>query len=324
MSQFNAALLTVTEPQVWTERRRAPRPTTPDRSTAVVIATRGRPEVVRALIARLSAQTRPPEHVFVIGAQHEDVAGLALTGSGLTARVGRTGSALQRNDALQLAAARFAYIVFFDDDFVPSRFWLERVVRLFEARPDIDGFTGRVLADGAVGPGIGLGPALAEVAAEDASPAPLGGPLHDNVGYGHNTGCNMAFRYSAISALRFDERLPAYAWLEDADFRAQVTRHGRFARAEALWGVHLGHKAGRSRGVPLGYSQIANAVYLAEKGTVPVRYLAQTAARNVASNLLRALRPEHFIDRRGRLKGNLIALGDWIKGRLAPERILEL
>lgn len=324
MSQFNAALLTVTEPQVWTERRRAPRPTTPDRSTAVVIATRGRPEVVRALIGRLSAQTRPPEHVFVIGAQHEDVAGLALTGSGLTARVGRAGSALQRNDALQLAAARFAYVVFFDDDFVPSRFWLERVVRLFEMRPDVDGFTGHVLADGASGPGIGLGAALAEVAAEDASPPPLDGPLHDHVGYGGNTGCNMAFRYSAIRALRFDERLPAYAWLEDADFRGQVTRHGRFLRSDALWGVHLGHKPGRSRGIQLGYSQIANAAYLARKGTVPARYLALTAARNVASNALRALRPEPFIDRRGRLKGNLIAIGDWFNGHLAPERILEL
>lgn len=324
MSQFDAALLTAAEPIVRPERRRVPRPATPDRSTAVVIATRGRPEVVRTLVARLAAQTRPPEHVFVVGATPEDVAGIALASIGLTVHIGRPGSALQRNDALHLAAARFAYVVFFDDDFVPSRFWLERVVRLFETRPDIDGFTGNVLADGAVGPGIYVGTAIADVAAQDADPLPLEGPLDDSVGYGRNTGCNMAFRYSAIGALRFDEHLPAYAWLEDADFRGQVTRRGRFARSAALWGVHLGHKAGRSRGLPLGYSQIANAVYLARKGTVPPHYLARTAIRNVASNLLHAVRPEPFVDRRGRLKGNLVALGDWINGRLAPERVLEL
>jgi len=260
----------------------------------------------------------------VIGTRAEDVAGIAPTGTGLTVSVGRPGSAFQRNDALAMAAGRYAYVVFFDDDFVPSRFWLERVVRLFETRPDVDGFTGHVLADGAAGPGIDLTAALATVAERDVNPAALDAPMHDHVSYGGNTGCNMAFRHSAIRDLRFDERLPAYAWLEDADFRGQVTRHGRFLRSDALWGVHLGHKSGRSRGVPLGYSQIANAAYLARKGTVPARYLALTAARNVASNAVRSLRPEAFVDRRGRLKGNLIALADLVTGRLAPERILEL
>ncbi len=324
MSQFDAALLTPARPVARPERRRTPRLAAPDRSTAVIIATRGRPDVVRALVARLGEQTRPPEHIFVIGTRPEDVAGIAPTGTGLTVGAGRAGSALQRNDALRMAAGRFAYIVFFDDDFVPSRFWLERVVRLFEMRPDVDGLTGHVLADGAAGPGIALAAAEADVSVKDAGPAPMDAAMQDHVGFGANTGCNMAFRYSAISALSFDERLPAYAWLEDADFRGQVTRHGRFVRSDALWGVHLGHKAGRSRGTPLGYSQIANAAYLARKGTVPARYLALTAARNVASNAVRSLHPEPFVDRRGRLRGNLIALADWIRGRLAPERILEL
>jgi GT2 family glycosyltransferase len=291
----------------------------------VVIATRGRPEIVRTLVARLAGQTRPPEHVFVIGTREEDIAGVRSEGSGLTARVGRPGSALQRNDALALAAERFAYVVFFDDDFVPSRFWLERVARLFEARPDVDGFTGHVIADGAAGPGIDLAVASGMVAYADIEPAPLDAPTGDHVSFGGNTGCNMAFRASAIGALRFDERLPAYAWLEDADFRAQVTRRGgRFLRSEALSGVHLGHKSGRSRGTPLGYSQIANAAYLARKGTVPARYLALTALRNIVSNAVRSLDPEPFVDRRGRLKGNFIAIGDWIRGRLAPERVLGL
>jgi hypothetical protein len=134
----------------------------------------------------------------------------------------------------------------------------------------------------------------------------------------------MAFRYSAVRGIAFDERLPLYAWHEDSDFRAQVERRGLFVRAEALWGVHLGHKPGRVRGVALGYSQIANAVYLARKRTVPARFLAKTAGRNVLVNAIRSFRPEPFVDRRGRLLGNLTAMADLVRGRIAPERILEL
>ena len=95
-------------------------------------------------------------------------------------------------------------------------------------------------------------------------------------------------------------------------------------RAHALWGVHLGHKQGRVRGVTLGYSQIANAIYLAKKGTVPKRHLAKIASKNLLINAVHSLWPEPFVDRRGRLRGNIIALADLVCGRIAPERILEL
>ena len=95
-------------------------------------------------------------------------------------------------------------------------------------------------------------------------------------------------------------------------------------RTDALWGVHLGHKQGRGRGVTLGYSQIANVIYLASKGTVPKSYLAKLVAKNFLINAVRSFRPEPFVDRRGRLLGNMIALADLVRGRIAPERILEL
>ena len=295
----------------------------PDRSIAVVIATHGRPAVVADLVAILPRQTLPPSHIFVVGATAGDVAGIADATGPVTVRVGRRGSSLQRNDALAIAGDRFAYIVFFDDDFVPSRFWLERMVATFEQRPDLDGLTGEVLADGATGAGVPMADARALVEARDELPAVLP-RIVTNVDYGANSGCNMAFRASAIRDLRFDERLPAYAWLEDADFRARAAPSARFARAASLWGVHLGHKQGRSRGLPLGYSQIANAAYLAAKGTVPRRYLLRLAARNLVSNFVHSFRPEPFVDRRGRLQGNLLALFDLVRGRAAPERILSL
>lgn len=296
---------------------------TPSQSTAVIIATLGRPAIVKGLVERLAEQSKPPDHIFVIGAKADDIAGLDGNQNNVTAKVGRTGLTLQRNDGLALAAGRFSYIVFFDDDFIPSRFWIERMTALFEARPDIAGLTGAILADGTTTAGIAPDEGRAIVERRDANAA-----RHENIderfAYGSNMGCNMAFRHSAIRGITFDERLPLYAWLEDADFRGQVDRQGPVVRADSLWGVHLGHKAGRGRGITLGYSQIANALYLAQKGTVPISFLVNRAVRNLLSNTVRSFWPEPFIDRRGRLLGNMMALTDIVRGKIAPERVVTL
>ena len=46
--------------------------------------------------------------------------------------------------------------------------------------------------------------------------------------------------------------------------------------------------------------------------------------RNLAANLVRSFYPEPWIDRKGRLKGNMIALADAVSSRLSPSRILQL
>ena len=263
----------------WRLRLRKAPPTaagiaTGSEGTAIIVSTRGRPDIVASLVRQLGEQTKPPEHIFIIATKADDVARLDHAQQNMTIRIGRPGSTFQRNDGLALAGSRFSYIVFFDDDFVPSRYWLERMEAIFAARPDIAGLTGNVLADGTRTVGIPLDDAKAMVSRCDANPID-DGLLHERFAYGSNVGCNMAYRYAAIHDITFDERLPMYAWHEDSDFRGQVERRGLFARADDLWGVHLGHKQGRGSGVTLGYSQIANAVYLARKGTVPSRFLAE-------------------------------------------------
>jgi hypothetical protein len=294
-----------------------------DKGTAIVVSTRGRPDIVHSLVKQLGEQTRLPAHIFIIASKTEDVALLDQSQKNLTVRIGRPGSTFQRNDGLALAGSRYSSIVFFDDDFVPSRFWLERMAAIFAAHPDVAGLTGTVLADGTRTEGIRLDDAKSMVWDHDINPD-HGKELHEHFAYGSNVGCNMAYRYAAIQDIIFDERLPLYAWHEDSDFRGQVERRGLFVKADELWGVHLGHKQGRHNGLTLGYSQIANAVYLARKGNVPARFLYEIATKNVIANTLRSLRPEPFVDRRGRLRGNLIALTDLMRGRLAPDRILEL
>lgn len=292
-----------------------------DRSIAVVIATRGRPGLVRRIVDRLERQSRPAARIVVVGASESDIAALDTGRPGLTALVGRPGLCLQRNDGLRHLAGRHAAVAFFDDDFIPSRFWLERAAALFEERPDLTGLTGRVLADGIKTPGISCEDGVARVEAEDAAAPNLPGLQGGFRPYG----CNMAFRTEAIQGLAFDERLPLYAWLEDSDFGGQIARAGgRTMRAEGLWGVHLGNKTGRERGRRLGYSQIANPIYLARKGTVSVPFAANLMLRNLAANTLRSLRPEPYIDRPGRLRGNVAALGDILRGRLDPGRAVAL
>ena len=291
--------------------------------TAVIISTRGRPNIVNALVKQLEEQTLPPDHIFVVATCAEDIVELDRKNERLTVTIGRQGSTFQRNDGLKLAGSRFSHIVFFDDDFVPSRFWLERMTAIFDARPDIAGMTGHVLADGTRTVGIDRDDALLMVELKDID-RPYSRTLNDNFAYGSNVGCNMAYRYSKIHDITFDENLPLSAWHADSDFRGQMEKRGHFVRADALWGVHLGHKTGRGSGVTLGYSQIANAFYLARKGTVPARFLAEIAFKNIFINTLRSLRPEPFVDRRGRMRGNIIALADFVRGRLAPDRILNL
>jgi hypothetical protein len=138
-------------------------------------------------------------------------------------------------------------------------------------------------------------------------------------------GCNMVFRLAPVHThnVIFDENLPLYAWQEDIDFSRQMANWGRVVRAEALTGVHLGVKRGRTSGVRFGYSQVANPIYLMRKGTVSLSYGGKTMVKNVLANVARAFRPEAHVDRVGRLKGNMLALFDLLRGRLHPQRICE-
>jgi glycosyltransferase involved in cell wall biosynthesis len=291
-----------------------------DGGICVVVATRGRPALVGSLLAQLAEQTRRPDHIFVVASEPADVAGVVIDTAQVTVAFERQGLAPQRNKGLALAGARYDYVAFFDDDFIPSRFWLESAIELFNKYPKLACITGKVLADGIKTSGIPWKDGATLVASSDAAPEP-NTTLHQGFG---PYGCNMMFRAAAIKGLTFDERLPLYAWLEDADFGARVARHGLSARADCLWGVHLGIKVGRVRGSKLGYSQIVNPVYLVRKGSISLSFAANLMARNIIANAVRSLAPEPMIDRRGRLFGNLIGIADVLRGRITPERAAEL
>src|SRR5690606_38542508 len=98
--------------------------------------------------------------------------------------------------------------------------------------------------------------------------------------------------------------LPLYAWFEDIDFSRQLAPHGRIMRSLKLVGVHLGTKrSGRSPGRQLGYSQVCNPIYLSRKGTLSWSFSLKYVYRNMLANLVKTLRPEPWVDRKGRCAG---------------------
>ncbi len=287
---------------------------------AVGIATAGRPQMVRAVLDELRRQARRPDRIVVCAPASADVEGIAADEK-TEIVVGPRGLTRQRN-AILGRLAEFDAAVFFDDDFLPSPSYLAVVEEVFLAHPDICMVTGRLIADGIIGPGLPLDEARRRLAAPDL-PGETEADL-ETVTNGY--GCNMAVRLAPVrqGQCRFDERLPLYGWLEDLDFSRQLARHGRIVKAAGARGVHLGIKHGRQSGVRLGYSQIANPIYLSWKGTCSWPHALRLMSRNIAANLARSLKPEPYIDRVGRTVGNIKAFRDLIAGRLDPERIMEL
>ena len=102
--------------------------------TAVVVATKGRPQAVNRLLQLLEQQTLPPSLVIISATEIADVGTQLNTGMNLNVILGSPGTSIQRNRALDGLQDSCDVVVFFDDDFVPSRHWIERTVRVFRDR----------------------------------------------------------------------------------------------------------------------------------------------------------------------------------------------
>jgi GT2 family glycosyltransferase len=288
---------------------------------AIAIATAGRRDILTQTVIFLNNQERRPDEFFICPARPDDVdaEGLSAYDGTITILQGSVGLPSQRN--VILSAATSDIVVFFDDDFLPAADYLREVENLFAADPATVIASGRVIADGARGPGLEFEEGRTLLEAD----VPGGSSSIEPIFNGY--GCNMAIRMAPVRdrAVRFDENLPFYAWLEDLDFSRELAPSGRIVRADRMRGVHLGtKKAGRSPGRRLGYSQIANRVYIHRKGNMPLRYALGGIFRHLASNLTGSLNPEPWVDRRGRLHGNIMALKDLLMGRIDPRNIREM
>lgn len=293
----------------------------------VIIASVRRPEELGRWTDHVARQTlKPLEMIWAITGD-DDIPPVFRSNDlppGLTIVRCPTGLTKQRNGALAAIRSDPEFIAFFDDDYVPAKTCLADIVHTFAVMPDVVGLTGTMLADGINSSGITYEDAVSLVSRyeEQRGDRPPSSPsleLWDGL-----YGCNMVLRANAIGDERFDENLPLYAWQEDVDFAARVARGRKMGLTDGFAGVHQGVKNGRGSGKRLGYSQIVNPIYLTRKGSMNPRKALFMSTRNMLKNHLRFVNPEPWVDRRGRALGNWLAIWDVLKGRVDPNRVLEL
>ena len=290
----------------------------------VGIATCGRPQVLSKTLTALKQQTRLPDAIGVCAPSRLDTGDLSREHS-VRILIGPNGLCHQRNAILE-ALIDLDIIIFFDDDFVPEAQYVEKIETLFRTDNAIVMATGSLLADGILGPGITFNQAMETLESSRSFSSHAGLNCARKVEDIYNCyGCNMAIRLQPVRThnVRFDEALPRYSWLEDVDFSRQLAAHGRIVKAMGTYGVHLGVKSGRIPGHNLGYSQIANPVYLSRKKTLAWHRALYIMAHNLTSNTFKSIWPEAYIDRRGRLLGNIRGIIDLLMGRLHPQKVLK-
>ena len=292
---------------------------TSDTRVAVVVASTGRPHELQDLLQALSGQTVQQSRIVLSVSDDEDLPDNVPEDVAVV--FGDKGAAAQRNRGLNLILDQADLVVFVDDDYLPTQGMIEGVIAVFATFKDVVGCNGRLLADGINGPGIGYDEAQKLVnehqkaGADDINIRDVLDGLY---------GCNMAFRAAAIGKVRFDENLPFYSWQEDIDFAAQLLGRGRLIRSDGFAGVHRGVKRGRGSGVRFGYSQVVNPIYLARKKTMRWSYALKIIRNNVLANLLKMFFPEPWVDRRGRVIGNMMGLRDVVLRKDDPRNIRNL
>lgn len=303
----------------------APLKTSARLTLALGIPTRGRAAILKETLTDIALQTYAPDAIFVVYFQASDIdnAPALFPHVKFIQGTGDGGSTAQRNCLLEAVGDRFDLIFIQDDDFFSQREYLERTVEVFATRPDVVATTGKVLQNGATGPGYSVEHARAVVGRIKSVPTLAQQPPRPAF---NTDGCNMGFRLAVVQKhnVRFDERMPGYAWYEDIDFSRRMLPYGAIVEVPGSQGIHLGAKVGKTSGVRFGYSQVANPVYLFQKGVFPMHRVLRSIGRNLAANVARTIAPEPYIDRRGRLRGNMHGFRDFLAGRLHPGRILDL
>jgi len=287
-------------------------------ATTVVICTINRPAIVDETLRSLLRQPRFHSEIIVSSGSETSL----KTETTLLPRIrlvrGVKGLTKQRNAALQLVDT--PYVLFVDDDVELDPEYIVRMESLFGQHPEIAIACGHAVLD-RLETRRPVTREMAFRALKDTARATGWEP-----GPRWIRGHNMFVRTEVAKRTGFDEHLPLYALYEDLDFVARCQKHGKAARNMEARIVHLGTMTGRINEVRLGYSQFANAWYLVGKGIWQFGVVLQVWAIQLGGNLVWSLvvRKAELADRRSRLKGNLFALADLVRGRLDPENIVAM
>ena len=253
-----------------------------DDPITVVIATRDRPDHVRACLGELLAERYAAFEVIVV----DNAASTDATREVVTELVGAdprfrylsdpvAGVSRARNTGWR--AARTELVAFVDDDVRVDPFWLQGLVRAFRSDPAVVCVTGLVATRTISGPeqryfdsrvswAANLEPQVWGATSDD--------PLHPWAAGRFGAGANMAFRRSALQALGgFDRHLgpgTSAKGGEDIDLFVRALRSGgrlRYEPAALAWHVHRS-EAGELEAQMYGYG-VGLTAYLTKHALSP-------------------------------------------------------
>ena len=224
---------------------------------------------------------------------------------------------MQRNVAARMVET--PYTLFLDDDVELATNFIESMERLLASTEDAIAATGVLVVDGARGD-AGLDRPSARSYALNY--------VRKQANYNHGEGQNLFVRTRVFEKICFDESLPLYGWLEDLDFATNCLKFGRIIMNTETCFAHLATPSGRTSGLRYGYSQVVNPFYLWRKNGkpgLPSVFFGHWLL-HIAYNFRRALikTPSDRNDRSGRFRGNVIALGHLLMGKVDPAYILQL
>lgn len=284
-----------------------------------MIVSAGRAQILAEALADLEDQTEPGIQRILVVPDAASLPDAALIPASWTVITGSRGAAVQRNTGIE-ASGDADIVLFFDDDSVVRPDYVTRAVDFFAERPDVVALTGRVLLDGATMAEVPRQTAL-DALRDSTAARPSGSWRRARELYG----CNFAYRKSSVPNIRFDARLPLYSWMEDHDFARRLMRVGTLADVDDCVIVHRGAKSGgRTSHTRLGYSQVSNPLHFWRKGSFPAWLAMYEIFRPTSKNVLLSVTGRESEWRRERLRGNLMATRDLLRGRITPERIVEL
>lgn len=293
-----------------------------DPALAVLIPSKGRADELVETVKSILCQSVQPAQIVLSVTSEADLSPDIRSLPRVKVIMGPAGKTAQLNRGVKALAPEIEVIAIMDDDVELLRDYLKTVRGVFSKHPDLMGLTGEMVVNG----GLDRAQAQRMAAEEAALPTQANAAevfwLKPNQGL---YGCCMALRHSLFNHIKYDERLPLYSWMDDADIGMRAQRHGRCCYCPDARLIHLAATSGRVSGEKFGFCQIMNPVYLASKGVFSwSEVLRIHVGKVMLANLVGWLRRDAKVDRAGRLRGNWLALTLWFQGRIEPERILEI
>ncbi|MBH8576310.1 glycosyltransferase [Nostocaceae cyanobacterium CENA369] len=276
----------------------------------VIIPSAKRPQILHETIASMLQQQTPADQILITVADKSYVLPETLAFPKVQIVLARPGLCQQVNDAIPYIDSCATFVSILDDDveLAPDYFTHARIFS--EEHPEVAAFSGFLVRNGNVERSEGRSLLLSFTDEPDRS-----FEIQSTV-----YGCNINTRPEVLRTVKFDERLPLYGWLCDADFGFRCRKFGICVSYNACRLVHLMTSSGRISGTRMGFAQIMNPYYLYRKGVIPFWEVLQShwliATRN---NLIKLFFLDQKIDRQGRLKGNIIAFFMILRGQIEPE-----